>query len=137
MENFRSLKRSMMFQTAGTVKIPRITHAQWGVLMIIEGGGRDSTVKNVAKALSITSSAATQLIDGLVENGYVVREEHSEDRRKVTLALSNKTKKQVGKMKGERLDRFIKLFKVLSDEEFDQFIFLNKKIVENVVNKKS
>ena len=130
MESFQSLKRSMMFQTAGSLKIPRITPSQWGVVMIVEGLGK-TTVKDVAKTLGITSSAATQLIDGLVTSGYVVREEHAEDRRRVTLTLSTKTKKQVEKMKEEGIKHFLKLFEVLSDEEFGQFILLNKKITDS------
>lgn len=134
MESFQSLRRSMAFRTIGTVKMPRITPSQWGVLMMVEGHG-ESTVKDVARALGISSSAATQLIDGLVTSGYVVREEFAEDRRRVTLTLSKKTKTQIEKMKGEGARHFLKLFKVLNDEEFDQFILLNKKIVDNAPKK--
>lgn len=134
MDSFQALKRSMAFRPVELAKMPRVTPSQWGVLMMIEGQG-GSTVKDVAEGLGITSSAATQLVDGLVANGYVIREEHTEDRRRVTLTLSKKTKNQVEKMKKQFSQQFLTLFEVLNDEEFDQFILLNKKIVERSLKK--
>jgi DNA-binding MarR family transcriptional regulator len=128
-ENFHSLRRKMMFHASGNTKLPRITPSQWGVLMFIEQQGK-STVKDVARALSITSSATTQLIDGLVASKYIMRETSIKDRRTVILTLSKNTKTQVDKMKKEGLRKFIKLFEVLNDKELDQYILLNKKIVE-------
>jgi DNA-binding MarR family transcriptional regulator len=126
--DLQSLKRAMTFRMAGSTDIPRITPSQWGVLMFIEERG-ESTVKDVAKALGITSSAATQLVDGLVSNGYVARETHAEDRRVVTLTLSKKTKAQVDKMKKQGIQKFLRLFEVLNDKEFNQYLALNSKIV--------
>ncbi len=134
MENFQSLKRTMVFRAPGAVNMPRITPSQWGVLMFLEQSN-ESTVKEVAKALGITSSAATQLIDGLVTSKYIVRETFEEDRRTVILTLSKKTKAQVDKMKKEGLQKFLKLFEVLNNKEFDQYILLNKKIVERLLKK--
>ncbi|HEV7702385.1 MAG TPA: MarR family transcriptional regulator [Candidatus Paceibacterota bacterium] len=133
-ENFRALRRSMAFHTPGALNIPRITPSQWGVLIYIERRGK-STVKEVAKNLHITSSASTQLIDGLVESGYVVRETHDKDRRAVTLTLSKKTKAQVYRMNKERQKKFLKFFEILTEKELDQYIMLNKKIVERAVKK--
>lgn len=129
MEGFQSLRRTMAFRMPGSAKLPRITPSQWGALMMIGHGGK-STVKDVANALGISSSAATQLADGLVESGYVTREEHAKDRRSVTLTLSLKTKKQVERMKEQAARQFLKFFEVLDDREFDQLILLHKKIFE-------
>ena len=134
MESFRTLRRSMTLHSAGTSKLPRITPSQWGVLMMIEAKGK-CTVKDVAHSLGISSSAATQLIDGLVKSGYVMRKAHAEDRRSVTLTLSQKSKKRVEKMKADGIKRMLQFFKALSDAEFDQFIRLNKKIVERFSKK--
>jgi DNA-binding MarR family transcriptional regulator len=48
----------MAFRPGMAHRAPRITPSQWGVLMMLEGRS-ESTVKDVAKALGITSSAAT------------------------------------------------------------------------------
>jgi DNA-binding MarR family transcriptional regulator len=128
LESFKSLKHTMAFRTVGSAKMPRITPSQWGVLIMIQQR-KESTVKDVAEALDITSSAATQLVDGLVTSGYVMKETNTEDRRAVTLTLSNKTRTQVDTMKKQVLQKFLKFFEVLSDKEFGQYILLNKKIV--------
>jgi DNA-binding MarR family transcriptional regulator len=134
LESFGSLRRVMTFRPVSTAKMPRITPSQWGALMLIEQQGK-STVRDVAKALGITSSAATQLIDGLVSSGYVTRKTRAEDRRVVTLALSSTTEKHVGAMKKEVLRKFLKFFDVLNDKEFGRYILLNKKIVKRLLNK--
>ena len=134
MEGLQSLKRSMKFHSIGAGKIPRITPSQWGALMIIDGR-KESTIKDIANALNITSSATTQLVDGLVANGYVIRKENAEDRRQVSLTLSNKTKTQVESMKKQFNKKFLKFFEVLDDKEFDQFVLLCKKIFERHSNK--
>jgi DNA-binding MarR family transcriptional regulator len=130
MENFQSLRRIVSFHTAGFPKMPRITHSQWGVLMMLKSG-KEYTVKDVAESLCISSSAATQLIDGLVENGYLVRETNAKDRRSVKLSLSTKTKNQVGKMQKMVVRNFLNFFEALNNKELNQYILLNKKIVNN------
>ena len=129
LENFGSLKRHMVFHSVHSGKTPRITPSQWGLLMMVKQQG-ESTVKEVALALGISSSAATQLVDGLVASGYVVRKTDVKDRRAVVLTLSKKTEAQVDKMRKQTLDKFYNFFKVLNDKELDQYILLNKKIVE-------
>jgi DNA-binding MarR family transcriptional regulator len=135
LKDLQSLKHAMAFRMAGPAKIPRITPSQWGVLMIIKESV-ESTVKDVAKSLGITSSAATQLVDGLVKSGYLIRKTSTLDRRIVKLTLSKKTKTQVDKMKKQGIQKFLKIFEVLSDEEFDQYLALSKKIVQGFVSKK-
>jgi DNA-binding MarR family transcriptional regulator len=127
MGEMQSLRRSMAFRPLGLRKTPRITPSQWGVIRIL--GQKDgTTVKDVAHSLRISSSAATQLIDGLVDSGYVAREEHAEDRRRVTLTLSAKSRNQIEKMRKQGVEQFLKFFKALNDKEFDQYIRLSKKI---------
>lgn len=125
----------MAFRMPGSLNMPRITPSQWGVLMLIEQQGK-STVKDVAKALGVTSSAATQLIDGLVTNEYLVRETSIVDRRTVTLTLSKKSKNQVEKMKKHALEKFLKIFEALNDAEFNQYFTLNKKLIQGSLSKK-
>lgn len=134
MENFKALRRTTAFHAPMAINLPRITPSQWGALMCIEQHG-ESTVKDVAKTLGITSSASTQLIDGLVQSRYVVRKIHDKDRRAVTLTLSKKTRTQVNNMKNQMEQSFLKFFEVLNDKEFNQYILLNKKIVERILAK--
>ncbi len=104
--------------------------------MCIEQRGA-STVKDVAQALGMTSSAATQLVDGLVASGYVLRRVHAEDRRAVILTLSAKTNHNVERMKRQGVRALLKFFAVLNDREFNQYVALNKKIVQKSLSKKN
>ena len=132
--DLQSLRRTMVFRMPISATMPRVTPSQWGVLMLIEQQG-SGTVKDLARALGVTSSAATQLVDGLVSSRYLMRKPSAEDRRTIQLTLSQKSKTQVEKMKKQALQKFLKLFEVLNDKEFDQYLLLNKKIVEKFSKK--
>lgn len=134
MEGFMSLKhRAVLTARAGKTG-PRITPAQWGVVMFMRNHAA-CTVKEIAKAFSVTSSAATQLVDGLVKSGYVVRKVDARDRRSVILTLSRKTMEHMEVMKRMAVAEFMELFKALSDKEFNQYCALNKKIVRGLSEK--
>jgi len=135
LESFSSLRRATTFGAAGHAKMPPITPAQWSALMTIEQRG-ESALKDVAEALGITSSATTQLVDGLVRSGYVVRAVDQGDRRTVTLTLSNKARAHVTAMKKQVLQRFLTFFEVLSDKELNQYLGLHKKIIERLSKNK-
>lgn len=134
LEDFHSLKRQATLRFAKGAVLPRVTPSQWGALLLIEQHG-DSSVKAVAEALCVTSSAATQLVEGLVASGYVARRVNPKDRRTVSLALSKKAKTQVEKMKKQAVQKFLKLFEALDDKEFNQYLVLNKKIVDSFSKK--
>lgn len=134
LSDLRSLRRALAFRMTGPAHIPRITPAQWGALMLVEQAGT-SAVKDVAKALGVTSSAATQLVDGLVAGGYLTRKTHTKDRRIATLTLSKRSSEQVARMKKHALARFLKIFAVLTDAEFDRYLALTKKIVRRFLLK--
>lgn len=133
MESFQSFKKPIAFK-GGSLKIPRITPSQWMVLRIISQRNV-STVKDISKALNMSSSAATQLVDGLVHSRYVVRKVNKTDRRKVTLTLSKKSTKDIERMKKHMLQQMLSMFKVLNDQEFEQLYKLNKKITDSLLNK--
>lgn len=131
MESILSLRRRLVFSNTHCLATPRITPAQWGVLILIEQGS-GNTVKDVARALAITSSAATQLVDGLVASGYVARKVDAKDRRMVTLTLSQGTKNHVSKMKRRVMRGVLQTFGVLSDKEINQFLALVQKLIRGL-----
>jgi DNA-binding MarR family transcriptional regulator len=130
-EDLHAIKRVIAFHTPEAINIHRITPSQWMVLMFIEQN-KESNVKDIAKALAITSSAATQLVDGLVESGYLFKKSSLSDKRTVVIGLSKNTEEHVKKMKKECLHKSLKLFEVLNDKEFSQYILFNKKIIEKI-----
>lgn len=104
-----------------------ITHTQWFVLSMIQGFKKRS-IKDIAQALEISSSAATQLVDGLVQSGFVTRKEDPNDRRLVQLELSPKGKKHIGATMKKRIAEMAEIFAPLTDLELEEFVRLHKKI---------
>lgn len=128
MEGFMSLKHRAMLSTRSAKDGPRITPSQWGVVMFMRNH-KSCTVKEIAQAFGITSSAATQLVDGLAKSGYVLRTVGKLDRRSVALVLSPKTRAHLEAMKKAAIAEFLGLFKILTDREFDEYCSLSRKIV--------
>ena len=110
-----------------------ITPSQGFVLRFV-AEHHSPNVKEIAHALHVTSSAATQLIECLVGKGYLVRKINPQDRRGVYLSLSPKAEKLFKSFKDESIKRMTELFTILTDEELAQYAELNKKIVTNIIN---
>lgn len=127
MEGFMSIKYRTAHAARAVKCDANITPAQWGVVMYLRRG--TCTIKDIAAAFSITGPAATQLVNGLVKNGYVVRESDRLDRRMVLLTLSKEAKGHMETMRRLATRQFLKIFKVLNDKEFEQYCVLHKKIV--------
>ncbi len=104
-----------------------ITHSQWFVLTMIEHL-KKTNIKEIAETLEMSSSAATQLVDVLVQIGLVIRQEDPEDRRSVQLELSPKGEKHIAATKEKRISEMAGIFDPLTDKELEEFVSLHKKI---------
>ena len=104
-----------------------ITHSQWFVLTLIEHS-KKTNIKEIAETLEMSSSAATQLVDVLVQAQLVLRQEDPEDRRSVQLELSPKGKTHIAATKEKRISEMAEVFDTLTDSELKEFVRLHKKI---------
>ena len=130
-EDFGAMKRAITLECQGMHDMPRITPSQWSVLMFIEHK-KTASVKEVASTIRISSSAATQLIEGLVKNGFVTKTADKNDKRSSHLALTKSTQKHFVAMKKNALQSFHKVFKVLTDAEFKTYCIINRKIAQGL-----
>lgn len=105
----------------------QVTHAQSFILCMISQD-KSTSVKELSQKLSISPSAVTQLIDGLVSTGCVIRTEDAQDRRATQITLSAKGRRQLLIMKKKRLESWTKLFQVLSDAELITYQKLQHKL---------
>ncbi|MDB5238614.1 MAG: DNA-binding transcriptional regulator, MarR family [Candidatus Kaiserbacteria bacterium] len=124
-----ALKRALMFKMPDD-SAPTITPSQWLAVSTIGDGAH--TVKAVANELKISSSAATQLIDGLVKCGYVLRSPGKDDKRETELTLSKDSVAGIREVKRQKMERFEKVFSVLSEKELDEFAELMKKLSASI-----
>lgn len=124
---FQQIKRQIGCQ----VRQSGLTHAQWIALSVIrehEGVG----IKKIAEVLWVSSSAATQLVDELERNKFVIRKTSKEDKRVLHITLSKKAQTELQRMTQARVEAFSKFFEVLDDKEFSNYVSLNKKIISRI-----
>jgi DNA-binding MarR family transcriptional regulator len=133
---FRALKHKMMSVTCFDNEKFHITPAQWHILFLVKEHDGISS-KDIAKSQNISSSAATQLIDGLVSKNFLVREYDLDDRRVLKIHLSQTTKKFVDDMKTQSHARLNTIFECLSDDELQDYLVLNGKIVNRYLEEEN
>jgi len=109
----------------------KITHSQWLMLHIIEKKGALS-IKELASLLGTTSSAATQLVDSLVNKGLAARKRNPCDRRVLIIELTAQAKKQFESIKNKSFDTMASLFDALDDDELLKYFEINNKIITNI-----
>jgi MarR family 2-MHQ and catechol resistance regulon transcriptional repressor len=131
MASFHAMRNKMYSHVAQSGSKDCITHSQLFVLAIIEQH-RNIGIKEISKKLNISSSAATQLVDGLVENGYVIRKADSKDRRALQLDLSTKGRRHITGLKNKRTKTMVALFDVLNDKELEIYLNLHRKILSKI-----
>lgn len=136
LHNFHAIRNITKARATRLGHQSHITHSQWFVLSMI-GHFKKRSIKDIAQALEMSSSAATQLVDGLVQGGYVTRSEDQNDRRLVQLELSPKGKKHLVDTKEKRIAEMAEIFDVLTDKELEEFVRLHKKITSKFSDKKS
>lgn len=132
LQNMHAMRHKLMVGYA-TKKEMVITPSQGFVLRFVAKNS-SANVKTITQALNITSSATTQLVDCLVEKGYLIRKSDPKDRRFTTLSLSVKAKKLFKEYKKQGLQKMTTLFDVFTDRELTQYATLNKKITDNIIN---
>lgn len=107
------------------------THAQLSILFTLQHQGSQS-IKEIAEYFNMSSSAATQLVDGLVKEDLLARKEDRHDRRKISVILTTKGKQKLLAAKKLRLKRVARMYEPLSEEELAQMYIIQKKIVEHM-----
>lgn len=134
LHSFHAIRNQIKARAAHLGHRNHITHSQWFVLKIIEHY-KNRSIKDIAETLGISSSAATQLVDGLVRSGYVTRQEDPKDRRSAQLKLSPKGKKHIAATKEKRITEMAGLFDALTDNELEEYLRLQKKILSKFLHK--
>ena len=98
------------------LKHKELNYAQYGALMRLYHQG-DCAVSALSKPFGISIPAASQLVDKLVQEGYVERTESLQDRRVKQLALTSLGRALVRDSMDARLDWTRELSKTLSPEQ--------------------
>jgi DNA-binding MarR family transcriptional regulator len=121
--------RRVSFATADhSLKQYGISFAQATILKAVkdhECGG----IKDIAEACKTTSSAATQLVNVLVEKEYLAREHRPDDHRAVRITLSEKGRMQLDSMESNVLKN---LFDMFTDTELAAYAQATREFIQRM-----
>jgi len=131
LQNMEAIGKAMMSRKVEALQADMPTHAQLGVLLMVNYQGPHS-IKSLAEKFRMTSSAATQLVNGLVNSGLLSRVEDKEDRRKICVEMTPKGKRVIEATKKQREKNMLQIFAPLSDAELTQLEKIQRKITERL-----
>ena len=110
-----------------------LNKAQVEVLYLLSE--RSMHIKDISQVLMTTSSSASQLIEGLVQKGYVSRKEFGEDRRSIVVQMTVEGRKKFGNFRKAHLKRMLSLFESITDEQLEMFIAMAEILLESTLKK--
>ena len=125
-ENRRLMARQIQIDNS-------VTKAQYEIMWQIHAGIH--RVVDVAAQMQTSTSAVTQLVQQLVEGGYVERQSSSTDRREVVLSLTKSGQECLDKMHTSLRKWAAGIANALSEQELDQYIAINNKIADYLKQK--
>jgi DNA-binding MarR family transcriptional regulator len=134
MENFGSFARHAHQGMPGERPHSMPTRAQLGVMFMLSKHPSLS-IKELAEQFGISSSATTQLVSAMVDEGLLTRTEDALDRRLVRIDLTPKGKKQLMLAREARATHMKHLFEPLSDSELAELLRLQQKMSSALPNK--
>jgi|SRR3989344_1928849 len=131
--SFREIRKHLFNHKK--LSIPHsLTLSQGFVLGFIENQG-PASVGEIAVAFSVTSSAATQIIDTLVKRGFLGKKESTDDRRILQITLTKKGKNVIKEFKTAQVDKLKDVLEPLSDNDLKQYLKLSRKVLDCLYNK--
>lgn len=93
-----------------------VTAVQFRVLQIIGETGQ-ATAKEISRRMHVTQATVTSLVDKLVRDGMVLREQSMQDRRQTNIHLTPKGRKTLAEAPDPLQQRFVKKFEAMEDWE--------------------
>lgn len=133
-EYYESAGQIMRLVRGGGVEILRksgLSLPQFQTLYGISDRGQ-MTIKEISQGLNITSSAATQLVEGLSRKHFIERKTDPEDRRVVHVVLSKDGAVKFQSLRKTHLQMIANLFGSLEDQELKFLIDITKKIISHI-----
>ena len=127
-ENIRAIGRKLWHGADQTLQKCTLHPSQARLLYLMHKKGK-TTIKELAAVLHTTPSAATQMVEGLVEARFVMRTADTKDRRVTWLALSAHGKKGFTRFHQAHLRRLTELLRPLSTADLAQLTSIQKKLL--------
>ena len=91
-------------------------------------GHDDPSPSEIAEHLGVTRATITGLLDGLERDGFLERRDDNQDRRALSIHMTEKARSFIDRFIPEQVQRMINIMGVLSEEEKRTLIRLLSKI---------
>jgi MarR family 2-MHQ and catechol resistance regulon transcriptional repressor len=128
-QNFGAIKREFSHGSRLSHRRFGMTMTQASVLMLLMHEGR-KTMGEMSSALGVSKGAATQLLEGLIEKGYVERAQDEDDKRVAYVSVSSKGLRHFKHARERGGQRMSQLFDLLDDTELEQIETITTKLAE-------
>ena len=136
-----SLGKSMRSHCHRAIESDGFTMNETDVLLALLSADDNNTVKAISESSTISKGNISQAVESLKKKGYITTETSSEDRRSVTIALTEKAAPVVEKLQDAEEDYFNKFMVTLSKGEASLvtriFSALQNFSIKNFLNKLS
>ncbi|HMQ09229.1 MAG TPA: MarR family transcriptional regulator [Candidatus Nanoperiomorbaceae bacterium] len=127
-KNFHAIKRAYSHGSRFSHRHFGVTMTQASVLMLLMHEGR-KTMGELALALGVSKSAVTQLLNSLIEQGFIERNQDEQDRRVAYVELSRDGVRHLRRVRRGGARQITQLFDLLTDEELQQIETITAKLV--------
>lgn len=124
------MKEFLKSQAGGFHKM-KITLPQFAIMEMLERE-KEAKMTDLAKAMGVTTSAMTGVVDRLVRDGYARRSHDLEDRRIIHIKLTPKGTRTVHTAIDDRKKATIKMFGMISQEEREKYLSILRHIKEQL-----
>ena len=127
--NFHAIRRAYSDGSRFSNRRFGMTFMQASVLMILVHEQRQ-IIGHLATTLGVSKSAMSQLLEGLMERGFVERNVDPEDRRVAYVELTSRGRRHLAQMRKEGVKEMMHLFDVLDDDELRQIEQITEKLAK-------
>lgn len=87
-----------------------------------------SHLKQVARYVGISGSSASEMVERLVEMGWISRRQDPDDRRQVILELTSEIQQRVQRYEKHMHGRVLQILDHLTDEQVDRWIEIAEEV---------
>ena len=130
MKNALVVKRAVTNCRTSALRDRPITPNQWIILTLLMEKG-EMTLKDIAKALDITSAIAMQLVTDLCDQDYIYCKGDIAQLHKMVVTLTEQHIAEIHALRDVILDRFMDVFHVLNNIELECLAALSERVADH------
>ena len=131
---FAVLQRCFLLKLSKELARGKVSFPQYFLLGFLSQSNA-LTMTEIATKMTHTTAAATGMVDRLENLGYVLRARSSEDRRKITVQITQTGLELVARIRSDMVNNLMEMMKSLEPEEQKMWLQIYTKILNYCVKK--